>query len=102
VRDAASLECRDAARATAFDELGAQARLAGASLGDDADHLTAAVVRALERGVECGHFTIAPDERGEPAGPRAIEAGAERPHGLEIEDLDRLAQPLDVDGARAA
>ena len=42
VRDAAALEDRDPARATALDELGAQAALAGARLGDDADHLTVA------------------------------------------------------------
>src|SRR5215510_586115 len=92
----ASLEERDPARATALDELGAQARLAGASLGDDADHLTDAAARALER----GHFMVAPDERGEPADPRAMEAGAERPHGLEIQEPDRLTDALDRDSAQ--
>ncbi|MGB7948624.1 MAG: hypothetical protein WCH75_13155, partial [Candidatus Binatia bacterium] len=43
-----------------------------ARLGDDAYHLTTAA-----------------------AGPRAIEAGAERPHGLEIEEFDRLTHALD-------
>src|SRR4029077_3292618 len=50
--------------------------------------------RALERSVEGGHFTGAADERGEPAGPRAIKAGAERPHGLESEELARLTHAL--------
>jgi hypothetical protein len=100
VRDAASLEDRDPARATALDELGAQARLADARLGDDANHLTAAAARALESGDERGHFTVAPDERGEPAGPRAIETGAERPHGLEIEEPDRLTHALDRNPAQ--
>src|SRR5262245_4863901 len=55
--------------------------------------------RAHERGVEHGHFMIAPDERREPAGPRAIEAAAERPHGLEIEVSDRLTHALDRNAA---
>jgi len=46
VRDAASLEDRNPARATALDELGAETRLAGARLGDDAHHLTAVTARA--------------------------------------------------------
>src|SRR5262245_57285876 len=95
VRDAASLEDRDPARATALDELGTQPRLAGARLGDDAHDLTTLAARALERGVERGHVPVAPDERGEPAGTRAIEAGAERPDGLEIEEPDRLTHALD-------
>src|SRR5215472_15766505 len=49
VRDTAPLEDPDPARATPLDELGAQARLAGARLANDADHLTAAAARALER-----------------------------------------------------
>ena len=40
------------ARPAAVEELGAQARLAGARLGHDAHHLAAAAARALERGVE--------------------------------------------------
>src|SRR5262249_6449168 len=99
VRDTVALQDGDAARATALDELGAQARLPDAGIGDAPDHLTAAVARALERGVERGHFTVAPYERGQPAGPRSIEGGAGRPYGLEVEDFDRLAQPLDVDRA---
>src|SRR5262249_13096813 len=95
VGDGRCLEDRDPARATALDELGAQARLAGARLANDADHLTAAAARAFERGVERGHFTVAADERGEAAGPRAIEAGAERPHSLEIKAPDGLTHALD-------
>src|SRR4029453_11014430 len=100
VRAPPSLEDRDPARATALDELRAQARLAGARLGNDADHLTMAAASALERGVARGHFTVAPDERGEPAGSRAIEASAERPHGLEFEEPDRLTHALDRDPAQ--
>ncbi len=96
MRDAASFEDRDAARATALDELGAQARLAGARLGHHAHHLTAAAASAFERRLENGHVAVAPDERGEPAGARTIEAGAKRPHGFEVEERDRLAHAFDL------
>src|SRR5262249_21908894 len=94
-RDAVAREARDPPRAPALYDLGAQARLAGARLANDADHLSAAAARALERGGERGHFTVAPDERGEAAGPGAIEARAERPHRLEIKVPDGLTHALD-------
>src|SRR5262249_12169714 len=78
----------------------ARAGLAGPRLANDADHLTAAAARALECGVERSHLAVAPDERREPAGPRAIEARAERPHCLEIKVPDRLTHALDRDPAQ--
>src|SRR6185295_17095913 len=74
----------------------AEAALAGAGLGTDADYARVAVFRAQEGLIDLLHFVGASDEAREPARAGDIEARAQPPDAFELVDLHRVADALDL------
>ena len=85
VRHGAALEHGEPVRAAALGELEAEAALAGARLGDDADHLAVAGLRLRERRLERAQVRVAADEAGEAARARDVEARARRAEPAQLE-----------------
>jgi hypothetical protein len=79
----------------ALGELVAEPALPGPGLGDHPHHLRVSRCRPLERRLEGGHLATAADESREAARVRRFQARPHPPHTLEIEDAQRLAQPLE-------
>ena len=99
VRLGLALEDLDAALAAAFGELVAEAALADARLGDDADRGALAALGPLERRFEHRHLLVAADEAGEAALAREVEPRARGADPGQLEDADRLAGALDLEVA---
>src|SRR5262249_46324630 len=88
---------RDPARAAAFCELVAEAALAEASLGPDADDLPVARGCPSQRGLQRRNLGIPPDEAREAARPGHVEPRPHRADPLELVDAKRLAEALHVE-----
>ena len=99
VRLGLALEDLDPALAAAFGELVAEAALADARFGDDADRGALAALGPLERLLQHRHLLVAADEAGEAALAREVEARAGGADPGQLEDPDRLAGALDLEVA---
>jgi hypothetical protein len=96
VRHAMSRNDADAPGAATLAELVAEPALADARLADEADDLPLAGERALEALLEHRHLSCPSDETREAAHPGDVEPRAELATALELEETERLAQPLHV------
>ena len=99
VRDTVSLEDANVFRPAVLQKLEAQTALAGAGLRHDAYHLSVAVLRLLERGLERAHVAVAPDELREPALARHVEARLQGGHALQLVDGNQLGYALHAERA---
>ena len=86
-------------RATAVEELGTQARLAGAGLGHHAQHLAVAAPRSLEGGIQDGHVAAAANEGGESTRARTVEPRPKRADAGEVEQTDWRRGPFHLRAA---
>jgi len=79
----------------AFEELEAQAALAGARLGHDAHDLAVAGLGLRQRRLERLHVAFAPDETRESPRTRHLQPRAQRPRPHHLVNTDRLAEAFD-------
>ena len=101
MRDAAAFQHGQALRPAVLQELRAQARLASAGFRHDPQNLPA-VPGPLQRCLQQRHVAIAPDEGGQAAGARTVQARSERAGSFQIEHGHRLGHALDLDAAPVA
>jgi hypothetical protein len=94
VRRTVRLLDRDPARAAALDELVAEAALADARLGHDANDLRIARRRPCQRGLQRRGLLLPPDEAREAAHAGHVELRAQGPRAFELVHAERVADTL--------
>jgi hypothetical protein len=94
VRDRGGVQHAPAGNAGRTGDLPDEPGLADAGLARDGDHLPVAAGDRVQRPAELLQLAPAPDEPGQSAGRRRVEARPQRPGPDQLVHVDRLAEPL--------